>query len=257
MGFGIRFKTHSNQEELKAKKSRVITSLPELMRAAGRQIAISCATSTAPYGTDQGARGAGEKAVRRDIARVYISPSTVYKSFENRGIADAFWFHFQKRHYGQAQIIMDRYHPNYKGVPIRAFDGGSAHQAARRKGKVLQKQRPAMVVQTARNLDAYIKKEVDHVGEAKAGWAACALALGGTRGLPQWVTRHAGKLSPGAVLENYSSGARWSVTMTNGVRYAQEALSFGEKQVAINIGLQRFLKGQINAIMHGGVTPHE
>jgi len=258
MGFGIRFKTGRNLEELKEKKRRVVTSFPELMRACGREIAVSCGVSTVPYGAGDAARKKGENAVIGDISRVYASPARVAKSFTAAGKdaqGKAFLFALQNRQVAKAQSLVDTYCPPFRGVPIQPFDGGAAHKAARKQGRVPARQRSAMIVQTPRNLNAYINQEVSHVGEAKAGWAACALALGSYRGLPQWVTRHAGTLSQGSVGENYGANGVWKVVMVNLVRYASDALSGSEKQVAISIALQKFLKGQFTAIMNGASVP--
>jgi hypothetical protein len=218
----------------------------EFLRRAGREIAISLATSTAPYGTNNSAKQLGEAAVRRDIARVYVPSGKVFSSFPNQKQGAAFWAAITARNYAKAQNIMDAYHPIYRRIPIRPFDGGAAHQAARKNGKVSVKQRPVMVTQRDRNLLSYINKEVEHVGEAKAGWAACAKILGSTRGLPQWVTRHAGKLSGGAVVENYAGNVK-TITLQNQVRYAQDALSASEKQVALRLGFDRLLRGIVAA----------
>jgi hypothetical protein len=254
--FNIKFSTRKNSEELQAKRQRLVTTMPDLMRACGHQIAISLAVATTPYGTSNGARQLGEKAVTGDINRVYVSPSKVFKSFPNTRQGDAFWAAMQKRGYVKAQQIVNAYHPIYRGIPIRPFDGGAAHKAARVNGKIRKNQKPVMILQTERNLAAYLKQEIYHVGEAKAGWAACAKLLGTMRGLPQWVTRHAGNLSGGTKIESFN-GPRLTLTLRNEVPYAAAALSPGEKQVAINIGLQRFLKGQLAAILNGTAKSSE
>jgi hypothetical protein len=223
----------------------------EFLKRAGREIAVSLATSTVPYGASESARMLGEAAVRRDIARVYVPVGRVFSTFPNQAHADAFWAALSKRNFNQAQNIVDSYHPLYRNIPIRTFDGGVAHQAARKKGKVLANQRPTMIVQTDRRLDTYIKQEVGHVGEAKGGWAACAKILGNMRGIPQWVTRHAGKLSGGAVTEDYSGSVK-KITLQNQVPYASDALSGSEKQIAIRVGLDRLLKGIVAAERAGG-----
>lgn len=221
-------------------------SLPEVMRNIGRNVAVSLATSTQPYGVGDGARRAGELATSRDIQRVYATPEKVFAAFPDRRKAQTWWQLMQQRQYARAQNVQDAHCPEYRLVKIAPFDGGTAHLAARKKGRVSARQRPVLVVQTTRNLAAYIKQETDRVGEGKAGWAACAKVLGSTRGLPQWVTRHVGKRSGGAVHENYS-GAVFKVTLENQVTYAQDILSPGEKQVAVRIGLDRLLQSMITA----------
>lgn len=238
-------------------RRRIVRTIPELMRRSARAIAIQLAVATQPFGVGANARQAGENAVKRDVARVYVSVSKVYKSFPNQKHANAYWAAITKRNYAQAQNIKDSYNPIYRRIPIRAFDGGAAHQAARKnRGRVVASQKPLMVVQRDRSLDTYTRKQVGHVGEAKGGWAACAKILGSTRGLPQWVTRHAGTLSPGSVLESYA-GPVYRVRLINGVRYASSTITQSDKQAAMVYGLHRFIKGQITAAALHGRMPHE
>lgn len=238
---------------LETHRRRLVQTIPQALDAAGRLIAVSLATSTAPYGLGKNAQGSGEAATARDIFRVYATPARVAKSFSAAG-QDAkgklFLIALARRRIAEAQKLVDNYCPPFRGVPIRAFDNGTAHAGARRKGRVPAKQRPAMIVQTGRDILAYVKREVGHVGEAKGGWAACAKILGGTRGLPQWVTRHAGGLSGGNVAKNYAGDMK-TVRMTNLVRYASDALSGAAKAEAIQMGINRFVRGQSQAILHG------
>lgn len=219
-------------------QANIKRTLPQMMRAAGRLIAVSLATSTAPYGLGTDARKRGEAATERDILRVYATPGRVYKSFGDKRKGDAFIAALQRRNYNQAQALVNAYSSSYRGVPIMPFDGGKAHRAARKRGRVPANQRPLMIVQTTRSLIAYGQTEISHVGQAKGGWAGGATALGGARGLPQWVTRHAS----GGAYENYTAG-NYRVRIENNVEYAQDVLSPSAKQLAIDIGIQRYLKG--------------
>lgn len=235
-------------------KRGLTTDLQQLLRQTARGVAIQLATFTAPYGIGDGARRQGEVATQNDIRRCYAIPSQVYGAFSDSDKANAFWFHMMKRNYARAQLLMQLNCPKYANKSIRAFDGGAAHQAARNsRGRVNKKQEAAFVVQSTRNLEAYIKQKISHVGEAKAGWAACAKApeLGGsTRGLPQWVTRHAGKLAGGEV-HQFSTGHGYSIRLVNLVRYADQALSPSMKAVAIRMGIDRIIRGMLAGELRG------
>jgi len=229
---------NSNIRMVQTHQANIKRTLPLMMRAAGRLIAVSLATSTAPYGTSTAALKGGENAVERDIRRVYATPARVYRSFPDKRKGGVFLGAMARRGYSRAQVMVDSFASSYRGVPIRPFDGGAAHQAARKRGRVPANQRPLMIVQTTRNLDTYIRAEKEHVGKAKGGWAGGASALGGSRGLPQWVTRHAS----GGAYENYT-GDIFRVRIENNVPYAQDALDRSDKETAIDIGIQRYLKG--------------
>jgi len=260
MPFTARINGRSNIEMLERYQRGLRETLPLAIQAAARLIAVSLATSTTPYGVSQASRKTGENAVVGDINRVYATPARVAKSFaaagqDSRG--KAFLFALQNRRIAQAQKLVDAYCPPFRGVPIRAFDGGAAHKAARKyHGRVAANQKPIMIVQTPRLLQTYIRLEVSHVGEAKAGWAACALALGGYRGLPQWVTRHVGSLSSGSVSGNLN-GPSYILRMINNVRYASDTLSSSKKAEAVQFGLNRFLRGKLKTILATGRVPTE
>jgi hypothetical protein len=229
---------NSNLKMVQTHQANIKRTLPLMMRAAGRLICVSLATSTAPYGTSANARRMGENALLRDILRVYGTPARVAKTFPNKGTAEVFLFHMANRRFAQAQGIVDKFSRSFRGVPILPFDGGKAHQAARKRGRILAGQRPAMIVQTTRNLNAYGRAELQHVGKAKGGWVGGATALGGSRGLPAWITRH----SSGGAYENYT-GNTFRIHIENNVPYITDALDRGDKETAIDIGINRYLKG--------------
>jgi hypothetical protein len=213
-------------------------SLPALMRRAARLTAVSLAKQAQPFGTNNDAKLMGQKAVVRDIRRVYALPSDVYEAIDNRKIAAGFWAAVSKGDWARATTIMQKNCPLFHSKQILPFDGGSAHQAARVRGKIKAKQSVVFVVQKSAELKAYIQKEFDLVGWGKAGWAACARALGGVSGLPKWITRHS---APGSVIENYGGG-RAEVTITNQVSYATAILNESQKKEAVDIAGRNLFK---------------
>jgi hypothetical protein len=217
------------------------SSIEEELDRAGRLISVALATFAQPYGLD-GARAQGEGATAGDIRRCYATPSNVFESFTDDRQASRFWRAIKAGNFVAAQSIMQTYCPEFANKEIKPFDGGAGHRSVQNnRGRVNQRQEPLFVVQTGRNLSAYIKSEVSRVGEGKAGWAACAKILGGTRGLPQWVTRHAGKIAPGFVGKNYSGPVK-TVRLENQVRYAQNLLTAGNKATAVKSGIDRMTK---------------
>ncbi len=228
------------QQKLKNRVRGLKATLPEQLARAGRLIAVSLATSAVPYGLGEDARKLGESATASQIRRCYATPGQVFAAFPDQNKAKTFWKAIKAGNFARAQKTMQAHCPRFANKEIKAFDDGAAHRANRNsRGRVSKRQEPVFVVQTTRDLTAYVKKEVDRVGEGKAGWGACAKALGGTRGLPQWVTRHAGKLSLGLVEQNQSNPQRPFVRMTNQVPYAKNILSETDKQVALRIGVDR------------------
>jgi hypothetical protein len=255
-GLNVQIQGERVTDRIAKYKSNFIAAGPKVLRPIARLVAVECARASAPYGDSEGSRKAGEHATAIDILRVYLTPSRVYNSFPNKKHANAFSQAIGKRNYAAAQNIVNQFHPLYRGVRIQAFDGGAAHRAARNSyGRVPANKKPAMIVQTPRTLFTYLDLEVSHVGEGKAGWAACARALGSTRGIPQWVTRHAGRgpSSGSGATENYT-GATWHVRLINNVPYSQKILQSGAKEKAIQDGISRFVKGQGSKMINGLLT---
>jgi hypothetical protein len=236
------FDPATTNRKLQARSRGFSLSIEEELERVGRLISVSLATSAQPYGIDTGAQDKGEGATASDIRRCYATPGNVFEDFTNEGQAAAFWKAIKAGNFLRAQKLMQSHAPSFANKEIKPFDGGAAHRAARNsRGRVSQNQEPVFVVQTTRDLTAYVKTEVSHVGEGKAGWATCAKILGGMRGLPHWVTRHAGKLSSGFVGKDYRANVK-IVRLENRVAYAQNLLSQGDKAQAVAIGVGRLTR---------------
>jgi hypothetical protein len=247
MRFVVKGDFSKTRNSLVARSRGFQASFPEELRRAGRAIAVSLATSAQPYGIADSARQKGEAATAGDIRRCYATPGNVFEAFTNDGKASSFWKAIKSGNFSTAQKIMQRDCPRFANKEIKPFDGGAGHKSVQNaRGRVSERQEPLFVVQTTRDLSAYVNKEVSHVGEGKGGWAACAKILGGTRGLPHWVTRHAGKRSGGAVLEQFGGNIK-TITLINRVKYASEILSNTDKRTAIRIAIDRLTKGIFRA----------
>jgi len=242
------------QQKLNRRARGFADTLEEELERAGRLIAVSLARSTQPYGDSVLSRHVGESATAGDIHRCYATPGDVFAAFPDKRFAGAFWAAIKKGNFGAAQKIMQRYCPQFSSKEIKPFDGGAAHKGARNnRGRVSKKQDPIFVVKTTRDLNAYVQDEVDHVGEGKAGWAGCAKILGGMRGIPQWVTRHAGKLAGSFVGKDYRAEVK-TITLENQVRYAQDILDPGDKAEAVKIGIDRLAKSIFIAETRAGAA---
>ena len=142
-------------------------TLPEVLESEGRIVAISLAKSTQPFGTGAEAQNMGERAVSRDIKKVYVTVGDVFGSLPDSGEGDAkqFWKLIQAGKYDAAQGILSRSGSRYGKIPIGRFDGGALHIQARnaRTGRVSQKD-PSLVVTDSPALVAYEKIKVNLVG---------------------------------------------------------------------------------------------
>jgi len=209
------------------------------MRQEARLVAVSLATQTQPFGNTATSKRIGEVAVSRDIYRVYATPGKAFEDIQDRHAQSGFWKAVKALAWDRAKKILNKSASAFKLTPIDNFDGGAAHRQLRNKqGRIPPSQKPVMIVRNPSTLKTYIETEKGKVGFGKGGWASCARALGGTRGIPGWVSR---QNAPARVIEDYGTDIS-KVTMTNMVPYASEIISQAGKQDAIFIARDRLRK---------------
>lgn len=191
-------------------------SWPEVLRQQGRLIAVNLAYNTQPYGFDDKSQALGQKAVMRDIGRVFWSFSKTYEFLKEKSVkaARAFYGAAINGNFKRAAKILQA-----SGIdaPIGTIKSEIHQERRDRRGHVRgKKNHPAVIVKNSNTLETYGKRIEKRVGFGKAGWATCAKALGGTRGIPLWSKR--GK-APGSVDDQSHSFNNPHITMKNDVRY--------------------------------------
>jgi hypothetical protein len=230
-------------------------------------LCVSLANSTQPFGKDASAKATGEKAVTRDIDRVYKSGPTAVRDIASlplpRGktatqnakqAAAALAGLLQGRTTGKrgakivsaAQDLLDRinYKP-YVNTRIGVFDQGQAHNKARfgRRKSVPKNQFVSQVVTKDSQLTKYFKEKRGNVGIAKSGWAVCAGLLGGFKGIPKWVYRHTGG---GRVNDQSGKGlgivSKPFIQMTNTIPWINAVISTATIQKSIDIQITKMIK---------------
>ena len=229
-------------------------------------LCVSLANSTQPFGKDANAKATGEKAVTRDIDRVYKTGPTAVKDSASlplpRGktatqnakqAAAALAGLLQGRTTGKrgakivsaAQDLLDRinYKP-YVNTKIGVFDQGQAHNKARfgRRKSVPKNQFVSQVVTKDSQLTKYFKEKRGNVGIAKSGWAVCAGLLGGFKGIPKWVYRHTGG---GRVNDQSGKGlgivSKPFIQMTNTIPWINAVISTATIQKSIDIQITKMI----------------
>jgi hypothetical protein len=210
--------------------------LPDVIRAQARLMAVNLAHNTQPYGKDEVARFKGQNAVRRDLNKVFIPAERVREiavigaryNAVSRLLLYAVDVNNPKR-------IQDAWHKlTGKIVPVERAPSKAWHKSQRNsRGRVRGKGRP-MIVMASSALRTYTRAKEKLVGFAKSGWAACARALDGTRGIPGWVTRNKG---PGKVKDMTGDKEYPRIRLTNEVNYADKAIT--ESQIGEALRMQR------------------
>jgi hypothetical protein len=239
------------------------------MRIQARNLCVSLANSTQPFGKDAKAKTIGEKAVTGDINRVYKSGATAVREIaalplprgktatqNAKQAAAALAALLLGKSFGKskkgvkaqsdAQTLISRL--NYKPyiyTRIGEFDKGREHENARfgKRGRVPKNQFVRRIVPKETELAKYFQQKRKNVGIAKSGWAVCAGLLGGFRGIPKWVYRHTGggrvvdqsKVRPGVFSKPY-------ISMTNTIPWISAVISKGTIQRSIDIQVLKMIK---------------
>jgi hypothetical protein len=257
------------QQALKAFVGNTKLEAAKEMRIQARSLCVSLANSTQPFGLNAKAKAIGEKAVTRDIDRVYKTGSTAVREIGSLPIpagktktqnakqaAAALAALVLGKSFGKgkkgigaqtaAQALIDRlnYKP-YVYTRIGEFDRGSSHDNARfgKNRRVPKNQFVRQVVTKETELAKYFKQKRGNVGMAKSGWAVCAGILGGFRGIPKWVYRHTGG---GRVVDNSKAviGAfsKPYISMTNTIPWIANVISKSTVQKSIDIQVIKMIK---------------
>ena len=255
------------QQALKAFIGNTKLQASKEMRIQARNLCVSLANSTQPFGKDARAKAIGEKAVTRDIDRVYKSGATAVREIASlplpRGktatqnakqAAAALAGLLQGRTTGkrgtkvisEAQKLLNRISSKpYVNTRVGEFDRGKAHDNARfgKSKRVSKNQFVSQIVTKESDLAKYFKEKRGNVGIAKSGWAVCAGILGGFRGIPRWVYRHTGG---GRVIDRSSVKAglfaKPFISMTNTIPWITNVISQSTIQRSIDIQVIKMIK---------------
>jgi hypothetical protein len=228
-------------------------SFAQAIRRQARLVALNLAYQTQPFGDSEASQESGEAAVQTEIDRVYDPVSAVANAIGRSGLtftsikriktapqaAAAFVRLVRSGQNQKAKELLNalRIEP-YFTTDVGSFDDGKEHQQARfgARRKVSRNTFTKLALTNPVRIKTYISKIIKRVGTAKAGWAHCAKQVGGTRDIPQWVTRHAGKRAIGIVTDNTSnSGNEQYVLMENTVPWIDKCLNGGQLQRALDI----------------------
>jgi hypothetical protein len=231
--------------KLKALANVLQRPLQDVLDSGARVMATQMARTAQPFGTGADALQAGRSAVARDIYKVYATPSQAYADITHPKAKAVFWKAMIAGEYEVAQRVLQDFGSNLSGCQVARFDGGTAHKAARNRGRV-RSTRPVHVVTDPQRLTRYIEHVQDNVGFGKGGFADIARALGKSpRGLREdgditanWILKHTGfgKAFHGGTDENPT------VRIVNAVPYASDILNGTARSEAIRIGRERMIE---------------
>jgi hypothetical protein len=214
-------------------------TLQATLKQQARLLAVKLAHITKPIGTDLGTRQKLERRIESDVR--YMAQDLDYLA-QRIDTATSEWGKALK----DAMTTRDRVllAKLIKGTPLENMAIVSAvskemHQRARTKGKVRSRlaAQEKQLVLNSRAVDSYLRQTTRKAGIAKGGWAGAANAVGGMRGIPQWITRHKAR---GTAIDNTARKNNPSVTLKNNVRYISEILSQADMAEAVRRQIRDF-----------------
>ena len=240
----------------------------QVLRAQARLMAVNLAFQTQPFGgskavggQQESAKSQGEGAVAADIAQVIRIPSNVYQQIEKQaiGAGRAFYAMIKKGDFDLAKNLLIRLRvPGLIEAQVGPMDGRYHKQAQTpipKRPRIQKTQKPLLITNELTKLKSYVKQVQKKVGIAKAGWAACAMQLGGTQGrmetnvqgqqqqaIPAWVKRHAGNRAAGTVVDQAENFLVGKINMINHVPWVSNCLTDQQAQKAIDIQAEKMLR---------------
>lgn len=176
---------------------------------------------SAPDGISIKAKQLGQNAVRRDINRVYSSPSATFKVLrDEHGIksARAFYAMISNGDFEGARVLLASLGMKAQYLDIMAWDAGARHRQMRNaRGRVNRGVKPS-IVSDKKSLADYMKTIIKRVGWAKSAWIAAAKMIQGSKigRVPTWMKQSG---SPGVGTDKTSDPNQPHVTLQNNVKY--------------------------------------
>lgn len=233
-------------------------NLKEFTKQLGREadqavidIARSSCTALAsriqPFGTGTKTKDILEKAIYKDVGRVYWSTGRTYKAIKtiNPRLAVAYAEATHQGDTAKASQIASKALGNF---PVTTSDTGNRLKAVRNtRGRVNSTNKPVGI--TDKNSLEHLKaKVVLSAGNAKAGFLQAGASLKAKSRIPAWLRKAGTALGSSKIVRN---GWNTIVTIYNHVKYASNVISESAQQEAIRKGYVnslRFLEKKIEKL---------
>lgn len=238
-------------------KIREVT-IPAAVHANARLLCVELARRTQPFGNEE---KVGNDRVRKDISNT-IKPPVYFLKFlaktKNEKLKATLKKNFFAQNWENIKTILAKVNLDASGFEVVQRQGmASIHAENRnpRTGRAYKKPSKFYIASDSTSLNNYIVMRQKLVGLAKSGWAECAKQLRkgsqSLRGMPKWVTRH--KRGLGTVVDNADNAFRPTVTLTNGLPWADQVIRPSEQLMAQSVVAEK-MKKQLAMILKKRIT---
>lgn len=223
----MRSQVEKMRSQLGTKYAAVRKACEEATRATARRAAVDLALATFP------AIGAMIHATRlmiaHDIRTVFITAGGAFEKLKaecGEPTAKRFYAAYKRGNIQAARDILRR-----SGCSISSIEIGPVspemHQAARTGYQKKVNLRVPRRIVPADQLAAYIAKVQKRIGEAAAGWSACAAQLGGEDGIPNWKSTNVHGMAGGEV-QFHNEAGNVGISLVNRLPHIRRLISPGQ-----------------------------
>ncbi len=204
------------------------------VKSEARLLCVELVKYTQPFGEDGEDKKKGEGALRRDYSRVYPDVKSEFIGDQikakarprDKESAKQRWLKYARG--GNEEAMRNMLQDMKIGATAYGVKADpSFHKSRWSRGTL--KRGSSQIVTDRKSVDSLIKDALKMVGFVKRGWSTCAKLLGGTRGIPGWISRGSGA---GRVIDK-TNQKNPSITIINDSTYTSQVLSQSGKQHAI------------------------
>lgn len=209
--------------------------------------AAQLAFRTTPYGTNKKSQDVAEKAIYKDISKVYQNIGVTYNLIKKidpkKAISYAYCMNNGQE--SNAEKIAE-------SVLGTSFDVGNVDSGQlldnnrNSKGRVTKATNPRGIKNTS-EIEALKAKKKLRAGLAKSGWIQAGIAILSKTRVAAWLKNKSGGLGEGKILR---AGWKTTVTLTNHVKYASDVISSSQIRAAIKNAYMNQIKKLQKQIDH-------
>ena len=225
-------KLKSLTEQLKKEADESIISMAQI---GANQLAIR----SRPYGNDKKSQDIAEKAIYKDINKVYKDFGSTYAMIKKLDPKKAKAYAFCMNNNEEENALSIAQSVIGSSFTLGAVGEGDALERHRTtKGRVGSVTDPLGVKEKAEIETLKTKKKIS-AGLAKSGWIQAGISILSKTRVPAWLKKSIGNLGSSEVVK---SGWNTTVTLINHVRYASENISDEQIQKAIQNAYKSHIK---------------
>lgn len=205
----------------------------EMAQLGSKQLAIR----TKPYGITGNSKLTAEKAIFKDVNKVYQNVGVTYNTIKKYNIKKANAYAYAMNH-GETQNAENIARSVLGSFRVGNVDSGQRLESNRKSnGRVIVANNPIGVADESQIASIKDQKKIS-AGLAKSGWIQAGKSIGAKARIPAWLRKSMSGLGSSKTIK---AGWKTTVTLINHVRYASDVI----KKHQINAAIKNAYKNQV------------